>query len=127
MQDPFKHLHLREWCLARVGGFNQCASPNRRTDAEAPILWPADAKNWLIRKDPDAGKGWGQEKKGTREGEMVGWDQQLDGPGFQQSPGVDDGQVSLACCNPFGRKQTWPSDWNNLNWTDIYPKIRYVH
>jgi len=55
-----------------------------RTDAEAetPILWPPDAKSWLIRKDPDAGKDWGQEEKGMTEDEMAEWDQQLDGHEF---------------------------------------------
>ena len=59
-----------------------------RTDAEAPILWPPDAKNWLIGKDSDAGKDWGQKEKGTTEAEMVGWHHQLDGHEFEQAPGV---------------------------------------
>ena len=73
-----------------------------RTDVEAktPILWPPDVKNWLIRKDPDAGKDWRQEEKGTTEDEMVGWHHQLDGHEFGQAPGVGDGQGSLACCSP---------------------------
>ena len=64
-----------------------------RTDAEAeaPILWPPDAKNWLIGKDPDAGKDWRQEEKGMAEGEMVGWHHWLDGHEFEQAPGVGDG------------------------------------
>ena len=68
-----------------------------RTDAEAeaPILWPPDAKNWLTRKDPDAGKDWRQEEKGTTEDEMVGWHHLLDGHKFEQAPGVGDGQGSL--------------------------------
>ena len=68
-----------------------------RTDAEAeaPILWPPDAKNWLIRKDPDSGKDWRQEEKGTTEDEMVGWHHLLDGHEFEQTPGVGDGQGSL--------------------------------
>ena len=55
-----------------------------RTDVEAetPILWPPDAKSWLIWKDPDTGKDWGQEEKGTTEDEMVGWHYWLNGPGF---------------------------------------------
>ena len=59
-----------------------------RTDAEAPILWPPDAKNWLIGKDSDAGKDWGQKEKGTTEAEMVGWHHRLDGHEFEQAPGV---------------------------------------
>ena len=71
-----------------------------RTDAgaEAPILWPPDAKNLLFGKDPDAGKSWRQEK-GTTEDEMVGWSHWLDGHEIEQAPGVGDGQESLSCCN----------------------------
>jgi len=73
-----------------------------RTDAEAetPILWPPDAKNWLIEKDPDAGKDWRQEEKGTTEDEMVEWHHRCSGHEFEQAPGVGDGQGSLACCSP---------------------------
>ena len=72
-----------------------------RTDAEAgtPILWPPDMKNWLIGKDPDAGKDWRQKEKRTTEDEMVGWHHQLDGLEFELAPGVGDGQGSLACCS----------------------------
>ena len=75
-----------------------------RTDAEAeaPILWPPDAKSWLIGKDPDAGKDWGQGEKGMVEDEIVGWYHQLNGHEFEQTPGDRDGQGSLACCNPWG-------------------------
>ena len=72
-----------------------------KTDAEAKaqIFWPPDAKSQLIRKDPDAGKDWGQEEKGITEEEMVGWHHRL-GHDFEQAPGDDEGQVSLACCSP---------------------------
>ena len=75
-----------------------------RTDAkaEAPILWPPDAKNWLIGKDPHAGKDWRQEEKGMTEDEMVGWHHRLNGHEFEQALGVGDGQGSLACCSPLG-------------------------
>ena len=88
-----------------------------RTDieAETPILWPADAKSWLIGKDPDAGKDWRQEEKGTPEDEMVGWHHRLDGHGFGWTPGVGDGQGGLACCSPWGCSWTWLSDWTELN------------
>ena len=74
-----------------------------RTNAEteAPILWPPDAKSWLVGKDPDAGKDWGQEKKGTTEDEMIGWHHGFDGHEFEQTPGDSEGQVSLACCSPW--------------------------
>ena len=78
-----------------------------RTDAEAktPILWPPDVKNWLTRKDPDAGQDWRQEEKETTENEMVGWHHQLDGHEFEQALGVSDGQGCLACCSPWGCKE----------------------
>ena len=78
----------------------------RRTDAEAeaPILWPPDAKSWLIAKDLDAGKDWGQEEKWETEDEMVGWHHRLSGHEFEQIPGDTEGQGSLVCCSPWGHK-----------------------
>ena len=90
-----------------------------RTDAEAetPILWPPDGKNWLIRKDPDAWRDWGQEEKGMTEDEMAGWHHRLDGRESEWTPGVGDGQGGLACCSSWGHKdQTRLSDWTELNW-----------
>ena len=75
-----------------------------RTDAEAPILWPPDAKSQHIRKDPDAGKDWRQEEKGTTEDEMVGWHHQLNGHEFEQAPGDSEGQGNLVRFSPWGRK-----------------------
>ena len=74
-----------------------------RTDVEAatPILWPPDVKSWLIWKDPNAGKDWGQEEKGTTEDEMFGWHHQLNGHEFGWTPEVGDGQGSLVCCSPL--------------------------
>ena len=90
-----------------------------RTDAEteAPILWPPDAKKCLIIKDPDAGKDWSQEKKGTTGDEMVGWHHQLNGHEFEQAPGVGDGQGSLARCSPWGHKK--PDVTERLNWSEV--------
>ena len=90
-----------------------------RTDAEAetPILWPPDVKNWLIGKDPDAGKDWGQEEKGTTEDEMVGWHHRHNGHGFGWTPGVGDGQGGLACCNSWGCKESDTTE--QLNWTEL--------
>ena len=78
-----------------------------RTDVEAetPVLWPPHAKSWLIWKDPDAGKDWGQEEKGTTEDEMVGWHLQLNGYGFGWTPGIGDEQGGLVCCDSWGRKE----------------------
>ena len=77
-----------------------------RTDAEAPILWPPDVQSQLIAKDPDAGKDWGQKEKGVTENEMVGWHHWLNGHEFKQIPGDSEGQESLACCSPWGCKES---------------------
>ena len=71
-------------------------------EAEAPILWPPDVKNWLTGKYLDAGKDWRQEEKEMTEDEMVGWHHQLNGHEFEQTPGNGDGQGSLFCCSPWG-------------------------
>ena len=98
-----------------------------RTDAEAevPILWPSDGKNWLIGKDPDAGKDWRWEEKGTTEDEMVGWHHQLDGHKFDQAPGVGDGQGGLACCNLWSCKEFDTTE--QLNWTECHSQRHNVH
>ena len=86
-----------------------------RTDAETPILWPLDVKSRLIGKDPDAGRDWGQEKKGTKEDEMVGWHHRLNGHEFEQTLGDSEGQRSLACFSPWGRKELDTNEWLNNN------------
>ena len=78
-------------------------------EAEAPVLWPSDVNHQLIGKDPDAGKDWRQEEKGTTEDEMVGWHHRLNGYEFEQTPGDAEGQGSLACCSPWGH--TVRQDW----------------
>ena len=87
-----------------------------RTDAkdETPILWPADAKSWLIWKDPDAGKDWGQAEKGVTEDKMVGWHHWLNGHEFGWTPGVGDGQGCLACCGSWGHRvgHDWATQLN---------------
>ena len=82
-------------------------------EAEAPIFWLPDEKNWLTGKDPDAGRDWRQEEKGMTEDEMVGWDHWLDAHEFEQAHGVGDGQGSLACCNPWSRKESDTTEWLN--------------
>ena len=79
-----------------------------RTDAKAktPVLWPTDAKNWLIGKDPDVGKDWRQEEKVATEDEMAGWHRWLNGHEFKQAPGDGEGQGSLECCSPWGHKES---------------------
>ena len=83
-----------------------------RTDAEGetPILWPPDVKNWLIWKDPDAGKGWRLEEKGTTEDGMVRWHHRLDGHEFDQALGAGDEQGSLVCCSSWGWKESDTSE-----------------
>ena len=85
-------------------------------EAEAPILWPPNVKSWLIWKNPDVGKDWGQEEKGTTEDEMAGWHHRLDGHGFGWTPGVGDGQGGLACCSSWGLKESYTTQ--RLNWTE---------
>jgi len=89
-----------------------------RTDVEAetPILWLPDAKSWLILKDPDAGKDWWQEEKGTTEDEMVGWHHWLNGHGFGWTLGVGDGQRGLVGFGSWGHIESeWLSDWTELS------------
>ena len=122
------------------------------TEAEAPILWPPEAMSQLIGKDSDAGKDWSQEEKGATEDEMVGWDHRLNRHGFDQAPGDNEGQGSLACCSPWGHKsRTQLSDWTTAkdrkpaliffiynffnvvhcfsvwNICSVHPSIRWVH
>ena len=98
---------------------NQSWIFTERTDVEAetPIFWPPHAKNWLIGKDPDAGEDWRQEEKGTTEDEIVGWHHWLDGHEFEQPLGVGDGQGVLACCSPWGCKESNTTE--QLKWTDF--------
>ena len=88
------------------------------TDAETPILWPPHAKSWLIGKDPDAGKDWGQEERGRR---RMRWHHQLDGHGFGWTLGVGDGQGGLACCDSWGCKKSDTTE--RLNWTFTYRNL----
>ena len=83
-------------------------------EAEAPILWPPDANNWVTGRDPDSGKDWRQEEKGTTEDEMVKWHHPLDGHEFEQAPGVGDGQGNLVCCSPWDCKELDTTEW--LTW-----------
>ena len=85
--------------------------------AEAPVLWPPHAKSWLIGKDSDAGRDWGQEEKGTTEDEMVGWHHWLDGRESEWTPGVGDGQGALVCCDSWGCKESDTAE--RLNWTEL--------
>ena len=85
--------------------------------AETPVLWPPHMKSWLIGKDSDAGRDWGQEEKGTTEDEMVGWHHRIDGRESQWTPGVGDGQGGLACCDSWCRKESDTTE--RLIWSDL--------
>ena len=84
--------------------------------AETPVLWPPHVKSWLIGKDSDAGRDWGQEEKGMTEDEMAGWHHRLHGHEFEWTLGVDDRQGGLACCDSWGSKESDITEW--LNWTE---------
>ena len=85
-------------------------------EAEAPVLWPPDAKNWLVGKDPDAGKDWRQEEKGTTEDEMVGWHHRFNGYEFEQTLGDGEGQRSLVCCSLWGLEESdMTEQWTTTN------------
>ena len=90
-----------------------------RNDAEAetPLLWPPHTKSWLIGKDSDAGRDWGQEEKRTTEDEMAGWHHWLDGCESEWTPGDGDGQGGLACCDSWGCKESDTTE--RLNWTEL--------
>ena len=93
--------------------------------AETPVLWPPHEKSWLIGKDSDAGRDWGQEEKGMIEDEMAGWHHRLDGHESEWTQGVGDGQGGLACCDSWGRRvgHNWATE---LNWTDTIPSGVYT-
>ena len=133
-----KAEHRRNWCfwtavlektLESPLDWKKIQSVNRkgyqswifigRTNAEAetPILWQPDMKNWVTGKDPNAGKDWRQEEKGMTEDEMVGWHHQLNGHEFEETLGVGVGQGSLVCFSPWSLSQTQLSYWTELNWT----------
>ena len=116
-EDSWESLGLKEIQPGHPKG-NQSWIFIGRTDAEAetPVCWPPDAKSWLIWKDPDAGKDWGQDVKETTEDEMVGWHHRLNGHGFGWTPGVGDGQGGLACYGSCSRKESDTTE--QLNWTD---------
>ena len=97
--------------------------------AETPILWPPDAKSWLIGKDPDAGKDGGHEDKGMTEDEIVGWYHRLSGHEFEQTPGDGEGQGSLECYSPRGSKELDMNEWlnnNKFNYNGLFSDLSLV-
>ena len=113
-------LYCKETQPVHPKGDQSCVFTGR-TDAwaETPIFWPPNAKSWLIWKEPDAEKDWGQEEKGMTEDEVVGWHHRLNGHEFEWTPGVGDGQGSLMWCSPWGRKESDTTE--QLNWTELNP------
>ena len=97
------HSSILAWRI--LAGYNSWG--RKESEAETPILWPPDGKNCLIGKDPDVGKVWKQEEKGrTEDDEMVGRHRQLSGHEFEWTPGAGDEQGGLACCSPWGCKES---------------------
>ena len=92
-------------------------------EAETPILWLPDVKNWLIGKEPHAGKDWRWEEKGTTEDEIVGWHHWLNGHDFEQALGVGDGQGGLVCYSLWGHKELDMTE--RLNWTNVKQSQTY--
>ena len=92
-----------------------CSLEGQMLKLKLQYFWPPDMESWLIWKDPDAGKDWGQEEKGTTEDKMVGWHHRLDGHGFGWTPGVGDGQGGLACCSSWGHKESDTTE--QLSWS----------
>ena len=121
--DAFELWYWRR--LLRLQG-DQTSPSERKSDLnihwidakdETLILWPPDAKSWLIWKDPDAGEDWRQEENGTTEDEMVGWHHRLNGHEFEQALGGGDGQGSLACCSPWVHKESGTTE--QPNWIEL--------
>ena len=115
-EDSWESLGLKEIQPVHPKGDQSWVFTGRTdVEAEAPILWPPNGKNWLTGKDPNAGKDWRQEEKGMMEDEMVGWPHRLYGHEFEEALGDSEGQGSLACCSPRGHKESDMTEW--LNWT----------
>ena len=122
---PYTRHRPRQWTQQWMDRWEPCSwwvyvlirGRQSRTDAEAeaPILWPPDAKGQLIRKDPDAGKDWSQEEKGMTEDEMVRWHHLLNGHEFEQTPGDGEEQGGLVCCSPWGCKESNTTERLNNN------------
>ena len=111
-------LDCREIQLVHSKGNQSWVLIGRTEDnAKTPILWPPYEKSWLIGKDSDAGRDWGQEEKGTTEDEMIEWHHELDGHDFEWTPVVGDGQEGLACCDSWCFKELGTTE--RLNWAGL--------
>ena len=118
------HSHITEGLISVHWAPAVSCSSTVLSKTEALILWPPDARNWLIGKDPDAGKDWRQEEKWMTEDEIVGWHHWLDGHEFEQALGVGDGQGSLTSCSPWGHKESDTTE--QLNWPELIVLLEIV-
>ena len=107
------------WAVFLKVSFREHGSNDAK--AETLVLWPPHAKSWLIGKDPDAGRDWGQEERGTTQDEMARWHHRLNGCEFEWTLGDGDGQEGLAHCDSWGHKESDMTKW--LNWTELRPMI----
>ena len=122
LEGPFDCKEIRS--VYPKGNQSQIFIGRTDVEAETPKLWPPDVKNWLIGKDSDAGRDWGQEK-GMSEDEMAGWHHWLNGHESEWTPGVGDGQGGLACCDSWGNKESDMSE--RLNWTELIHIHIYIY
>ena len=112
-EDSYESLWLQGgWASPSEGDQSWDFFGRNDAKAEAPVLWPPHVKSWLIGKDFNAGRDWGQEEKGMKKDERAGWHHWLHGHESEWTPGVGDGQAGLACCNSWGHKE-------QLNWTEL--------
>ena len=116
-EDSSESLGLRGEPVHPKGDQSWVFIGRTNVEAKTAIFWPPDTKSWLIGKDPDAGKSWRREEKGTTEDEMVGWHHRHNGHGFGWTPGVGDRQGDLVCCGSWGHKKSDTTEW--LNWTEL--------
>ena len=128
-RNNHKTLCVYIWPVCRLGvtwGQGLTAFVFTTHHMKLPVLWPPHAKSWLIGKDPDAGRDWGQEEKGTTEDEKAGWHHRLDGREFEWTPGVGDGQGGLACFDSWGREESDTTE--RLNWTEhVSYRTFFIH
>ena len=123
-EDSWESLGLQEIQPVHFKGDQPWVFLGRNdAKAETPVLWPPHVKSWLIGKDYDDGKDWGQEEKGTTEDDKARWHHWLDGHESEWTPGVADGQGGLACCNSWGHKDSDTTE--QLNWNETYIEHLY--
>ena len=108
---------VENWSYLAVSLSQPWIFTERNAEAETPKLWSPDPKRRLSGKDPDAEEDWGQEAKGTTEDETVGWHHRLNRHETEYTLGVGDGQGGLACCSPWGHKESDTTE--RLNWTEL--------